>query len=121
MKCFNHVDADAVGICKGCNKALCKECLIDVDNNISCKETCPTSIKEFNQLVKSVKTMQDKTSKVYQHNALGLTFVGLVFVFIGICSVYYINLISGAFIMSLGTLFLLWAFFNFLAYKRYTE
>ncbi len=27
MKCFNHHDRDAFGICKTCGKALCLECM----------------------------------------------------------------------------------------------
>jgi hypothetical protein len=28
MKCFNHSTVDAVGVCKHCNKGLCRECAV---------------------------------------------------------------------------------------------
>ena len=37
MKCFNHHDRDAFGVCIACQKALCKECLELIENRICCK------------------------------------------------------------------------------------
>ena len=38
MKCYNHHDRDAYGVCKACGKALCLECMsYDGDNIIYCK------------------------------------------------------------------------------------
>ncbi len=40
MKCFNHRDRDAIGICKVCGKGLCQECLVEIPKGIACKDTC---------------------------------------------------------------------------------
>ena len=38
MKCFNHHDRDAFGICKVCGKGLCLDCMSqDVEFSIYCK------------------------------------------------------------------------------------
>ena len=38
MKCYNHHDRDAYGVCKACGKALCLECMEhDRENGIYCK------------------------------------------------------------------------------------
>lgn len=37
MKCFNHHDRDAFGVCKSCGKALCLECFDEVDGMLTCK------------------------------------------------------------------------------------
>ena len=37
MNCFNHPDVPAVGICKACQKGLCKECAFDLGHGIACK------------------------------------------------------------------------------------
>ncbi|MGA2248287.1 MAG: B-box zinc finger protein [Verrucomicrobiota bacterium] len=31
MKCFNHPSVDAVALCKSCSRALCRECVGEVD------------------------------------------------------------------------------------------
>ena len=36
MKCYNHHDRDAFGICKICGKALCLECMDKNSKNIIC-------------------------------------------------------------------------------------
>lgn len=38
MKCYNHHDRDAFGICRACGKALCLECMETVNNQICCKD-----------------------------------------------------------------------------------
>jgi hypothetical protein len=37
MNCFNHPGVPAVGICKACQKGLCKECALDLGHGIACK------------------------------------------------------------------------------------
>lgn len=38
MKCFNHHDRDAFGICKSCGKALCLECMAIENGKVLCKD-----------------------------------------------------------------------------------
>ena len=58
MKCFNHNDQESVGICKGCNKAVCVSCAIDTGRGLSCSEVCSKEIAEQNQIV-------DKSKQIY--------------------------------------------------------
>ncbi len=37
MNCFNHPDTPAIGICKFCQKGLCKECAYDLSHGLACK------------------------------------------------------------------------------------
>jgi hypothetical protein len=37
MKCFLHREADAVGLCKACFRAVCGECLVEVPGGVCCK------------------------------------------------------------------------------------
>ncbi|MBP3924123.1 hypothetical protein J6E39_02645 [bacterium] len=39
MKCFNHHDRDAFGICKSCGKALCLECMTIENGKVLCKDS----------------------------------------------------------------------------------
>lgn len=38
MKCYVHTDADAVGTCVECGKALCAECAVNASDRIICKD-----------------------------------------------------------------------------------
>ncbi len=38
MKCYNHPDRDAVGVCIKCGKAVCAEDSIVVDGKLYCKD-----------------------------------------------------------------------------------
>lgn len=51
MKCFNHVDVDAVAICRSCGKAICPDCYVDVGNGIACKGPCEERTTGLNLLI----------------------------------------------------------------------
>lgn len=40
MNCFNHTDVDAVGVCKACGKALCPDCIAEVQGAMVCRNSC---------------------------------------------------------------------------------
>ncbi len=58
MKCFNHIDQDAIGSCKSCCKGLCVECAHDTGEGLACKETCINDVKEINEIM-------DRSKKIY--------------------------------------------------------
>ena len=58
MKCFSHVEREAVGVCKACSKAVCESCVIDTGRGITCSDDCTKEIDEQNQII-------DKSKKIY--------------------------------------------------------
>lgn len=44
MKCFNHADADSVGFCRQCGKALCAGCRRDVKGAIYCEDCVAATV-----------------------------------------------------------------------------
>ncbi len=38
MKCYNHHDRDAFGICTVCGKGLCLECMSTKNGAVTCKD-----------------------------------------------------------------------------------
>lgn len=58
MKCFNHREADSVGMCKACQKAVCPSCLIDTGRGLACSDECATEVHELNAIV-------DKSKRIY--------------------------------------------------------
>ena len=48
MKCYNHHDRDAFGICTVCDKGLCLECMNDKNSVITCNDKkCINRIKRI--------------------------------------------------------------------------
>ena len=45
MKCYNHPDREAVGVCVGCGKAVCQECAVEVDGKIYCKDCAAEALR----------------------------------------------------------------------------
>lgn len=39
MRCFYHSQTEAVGVCKNCGKALCRESVVELGQFIACKES----------------------------------------------------------------------------------
>ncbi len=58
MKCFQHKNEEASGICKACCKAICVECAIDTGRGLACSDKCSVEIGEQNQIV-------DKSKRIY--------------------------------------------------------
>jgi hypothetical protein len=80
MKCYNHTDIDAVGICKNCNKGVCISCAIDVGNGIACSETCANEVKQINVLIERNKNAYQKIADGYLRNTS--MYLGLAIIFI---------------------------------------
>ncbi len=51
MKCYNHPEENAVGLCKHCSKGLCKECLTDLSHGLACKNKHEAEVETLNELI----------------------------------------------------------------------
>ena len=49
MKCTNHPEREADGVCAYCGKPFCKECLVEVKGRMYCKEDLGNVIDEAKQ------------------------------------------------------------------------
>jgi len=121
MKCFNHDAADAVAICKNCNKALCRACAVDVGNGIACLNSCEQEVRSVNELVQRNKTSSQKTGHAYQRNAVVSLLIALIFVYLGVDA--YRENRQPVFVMTTGSavIFLLAAFFNYSTGKKFMK
>ncbi|MAC83795.1 MAG: hypothetical protein CL624_06645 [Arcobacter sp.] len=58
MKCYNHQNIDAVGICKSCSKGICKSCSVVVGKSLACESSCEEHVAAVDTMVsKSLITM----------------------------------------------------------------
>ncbi len=49
MKCTNHPEREADGMCTYCGKPFCKDCLVEVEGRMYCKEDLGNVIDEAKQ------------------------------------------------------------------------
>ena len=114
MKCFNHPDIDAVGICKNCNKGLCMDCLTEVENGIACTSTCVEEVKLVNSLINRSKKSYRTASGAHMKNAFIYAVMGIVFIIFGLS-----NERLTWFLSVLGILFLVGAGLSFITANKY--
>jgi hypothetical protein len=62
MKCFNHRELDAIAVCRHCGKAVCFECLAEVDGVAACKCRCEQSVANINDLTFRARSTYQKGS-----------------------------------------------------------
>ena len=84
MKCFYHNESDALGICKHCQKGVCKECLSLVDNSISCKESCEEDVAALNYMIEKGKKVYKNLGKQWSPAIIVNGVGGLFFIGFGI-------------------------------------
>ena len=52
MKCFYHPSADAVGLCKHCQRGLCAVCGAERDGGLACKDRHETEVDQITALIR---------------------------------------------------------------------
>lgn len=58
MRCFNHSEVRAVGLCKHCNKALCHECANDLGYGLACRDVHERQVASMNGIVERAVRVQ---------------------------------------------------------------
>jgi hypothetical protein len=84
MKCFRHVEMDAVAICRACSKGICTNCAVDLGHSVTCRGSCQTEASVVHgQILAGRRTfrMQERNRFVLP---LWLGASGLVFLFVGL-------------------------------------
>ena len=121
MKCFNHEGADAVAICKNCNKALCHACAVDVGNGVACAGACENEVKSLNELIRRNRTSAQRTSYAYTRNAVVCALIALIFVYLSVdafqSSRTTLLIVTGG----SAIIFSMAAFFNYSAAQKFMK
>jgi hypothetical protein len=80
MKCFYHPKADAVGICKHCQKGLCHDCVVDWGNGISCAGRCEEEARAAYETASRTQALYATTGQIYAGSGLGSAAFGVIFI-----------------------------------------
>lgn len=79
MKCFNHPDIEAVGVCSSCGKAICSNCSMVINNKVTCK-SC---------VEQKINTKQPDKFNIFMHLDVASGIIVTVFLIIGTLYVYF--------------------------------
>jgi hypothetical protein len=52
LKCFYHPSADAVGLCKHCQRGLCPACGAERDGGLACKDRHEAEVDQVTALIR---------------------------------------------------------------------
>lgn len=88
MKCYNHHDRDAFGVCRVCGKGLCLECMSqDKEHGIYCKNDL--QCKQKSELSDRTYVYNEKVMKQFK------PFKFILFFFVIFLVVFFITLFMG--------------------------
>jgi hypothetical protein len=86
MRCFNHVDREAVGSCKACAKGLCSECAVDLGHGLSCRGDHEVTVEAYHAMLERSTKMQNAAKNSAQGLPIFLGAIGFLFAIYGALS-----------------------------------
>lgn len=113
MNCYNHPEQAGLAICKNCNKALCKDCLTELDDGIACTATCVEKVQEINSLIDRNSSSQKSYSSTALSAIILYTIMGISFVYYGLRERDILN-----FLLIIGLAFLAYSFNLFVSWRK---
>lgn len=105
MNCYNHTETVALGICKHCNKGICRDCLTDLGDGLACTATCVDEVKSLNETIHKNINASKSTGRNYNAAALFYAAMGLVFILTSLI----VFARKDPFTITMGSLFLAYA------------
>jgi len=97
MRCFEHQEADAIGLCKACHKGLCSQCAVDLGHSLTCAGACEVEARQLHaQVLQNRNSLKTGRSSLYLWPSL-LLFMG--------GSMLVNELIRRGIVLNWGTLF----------------
>jgi hypothetical protein len=118
MVCYYHTDRQAVGICKYCQRGLCIECAVVVDDVLACKNRHENQVEEMNIMTKRSILQARRVGSGYIRNTIFYFLVGILFSGFGLIQYRYLGL-QAIFFILIGLFLLYAATANFIESKKY--
>ena len=78
MRCYNHSEIEAVGICRACGKGLCTACAVDLGIGLSCRGEHEKRVAANDALVSRAAQVQDTAGRAKYALPAFFGFSGLV-------------------------------------------
>ena len=114
MRCFNHQEIEAVGLCKHCQKALCPACANDLGFGLACRDVHESEVTSVSQIV--ARSVRVQARGGLNRYATALFYVALGVVFAGY-ELFFASSPSG-FGLAMGGLFIAYGLYVAAAVRR---
>ncbi len=102
MKCFNHPEKSAVGICKSCGKGLCPDCAKELRFGLACKDSCIDRVNTINAILDTSQKVRQTANRELKSAGLSGVIIGISFL---IFSYFAFNELNQSFLpYMLGTI-----------------
>jgi len=118
MKCFNHSEHDAIGICKSCQKGLCLECTTTVDESLSCKGSCEEDVAVLNYMIERSRKVYKNLGSQWSPSVLINGVGGAFFIVFG---VYHYGRTSSWLLIGLGSIMLIGGITSFIQGRKMAD
>ena len=118
MKCFNHNNNDAIGICKHCQKGICVDCITLVKGSVSCQGACEQEVAAYNYMMEQGKKVYKNLGKQWGPSVVINGIGGTLFLGFGL---YNIEQPSSSLLIGIGTIMLIAGVMSFAQGKRMGE
>jgi hypothetical protein len=50
MQCYYHSDHEAIGLCKACQRGLCRDCAVDLEVALACRDRHEPAVRTLIQI-----------------------------------------------------------------------
>lgn len=114
MRCFNHPENEAVGICKSCQRGLCPECATDLGHGLACTGKHEEEVNTLQTIINQSAKIYAVTPKTRNAAPLFYGFMGVVFAGFGLLKGDGITDFS----VVMGAGFIAFAIYNYVYNKR---
>lgn len=84
MRCFNHIEQNAIGVCAACYKGLCVECLTDLGYGLACKNNHEQRVKDLNFIISKNIQIYNAAPRSTKMTPLLYAFMGIMFLCYGV-------------------------------------
>ena len=114
MLCFNHPDRQAIGVCRACQRGICKECTADLGHGLACKGKHEADVENLEHIVRQSARIYAVTPKTRNAAPLFFGFMGVVFAVFGFIQGRGVT--DFAFLLGVG--FIAFAIYSYVYNKR---
>lgn len=102
MECYNHPGKPAVGICRACEKGLCRDCFNDTGQGGACRNQCEEKVRTISKLInfniRNINLMKFNVDTI-RTKKFNMLSVGVLFILLAIYNLINCNSIAAIAIM----------------------
>jgi len=120
MNCYYHPAQPAVGICKHCQRGICTDCAVLVDDSLACKDRHEKEVHALNQMTERNLLASARTGVNYRRNAWFYLFTGLAFAVFGYMQIRFMG-VQGIFLLLIGAFLIYAGVANFVESRKFKE